>query len=73
MKKELDSVLKGITPEQILNMEYGDEVELTDKYVLYKYAEEDIIVVVEQDEWIEVAQIMIDERNEKMELTIELL
>ena len=39
-------------------LSYGQELELNDKYTLYHYTDEDIVVINETEEWNEILQVM---------------
>ena len=73
MYKNLDKALEKVTTYDVLTIGHGEEITLTDEYVLYKYAEDDIITVVFEEEWEEVAQVMIDKHEGELVLTFEML
>lgn len=58
--KLLDEAMDKVTIELINSLDHGEEIELNEKYTLYHYTEEDIIVLNETEEWQEVFQIMTD-------------
>ena len=55
-----DQAVSHITDELIESLNHGDEVVLNSEFTLYKYLEEDIVVVVLTDEWTEVATVLKD-------------
>lgn len=55
--------METITYEMVKGMTYGDEIDLGNNQTLYHYCEEDIIVVVNTDEWEEVYQVLLNEDN----------
>lgn len=73
MYKNLGKALEKVTTHDVLTIGHGEEITLTDEYVLYKYAEDDIITVVFEEEWEEVAQVMIDKYEGELVLTFEML
>lgn len=60
LDKEFDCAVLHITDEMIEDLVHGDEAKLNDMFSLYKYLEEDIVVVVLTDEWTEVATVLRD-------------
>ena len=73
MYKNLDKALEKVTTHDVLTIGHREEITLTDEYVLYKYAEDDIITVVFEEKWEEVAQVMIDNYEGELVLTFEML
>lgn len=55
---QLDEAKKKITFEMLEALQYGDEIKLNDKYTLYHYCEEDIIVIVQSEPWEEILQVL---------------
>jgi hypothetical protein len=49
-----------ITVAMVESMEHSEERFLNENYTLYKYGEDDILVIVENDEWQEKFQILLD-------------
>ena len=62
--------METINYKMVEGMTYGDEIDLGNNQTLYHYCEEDIIVVLNTDEWEEVYQVLI---NEDKTLTFESL
>ena len=60
MNKRFEQAIEKLTSELLLSLEYGEEVELNEWYTLYRYCEDDIIVIVETEEWEEVCVVLID-------------
>lgn len=58
--KLLDEAMDKVTIEILNGLDHGEEIELNEKYTLYHYTEEDIIVLNETEEWEEIFQIMTD-------------
>ena len=63
MNAKLDDALSKITLRMCQAMPYGAELELNDKYTLYHYIEDDVIVLNETEEWIETFQILWDDEG----------
>ena len=63
MRTQLQSALDKVNIALLNSLEHGQEIELNDTYTLYKYCEEDIVVINETEEWNEVLQVMWDEFN----------
>lgn len=60
MNKRFEQAIEKLTSDLFLSLEYGEEVELNEWYTLYRYCEDDIIVIVETEEWEEVCVVLID-------------
>ncbi|MCP3698149.1 MAG: hypothetical protein GY920_06285 [Aliivibrio sp.] len=60
MNKRFEQAIDKLTLDLFLSLEYGEEVELNEWYTLYRYCEDDIIVIVETEEWEEVCVVLID-------------
>ena len=54
----LSQVLDTITIDMLNSISYGEDIELSDKYTLYHYSENDVIVVNLTDEWEEIVQVL---------------
>lgn len=54
----LNEALDLVTYEMAIALTYGDEQPLTNGYIIRHYHEEDIIVIVKEDEWLEVATVL---------------
>ena len=57
-EQKLSEASDKITFDMLINMEHGEEIELNDKFTLYHYTEDDIIVVCESESWEEIYQMM---------------
>lgn len=55
---KLEDAQSKVTTELFNRIEHGEEIKLNDKYLLYRYSEEDIYSIVEEKEWLEVLQVM---------------
>lgn len=60
MNKRFEQAIEKLTSDLFLSLEYGEGVELNEWYTLYRYCEDDIIVIVETEEWEEVCVVLID-------------
>ena len=60
MNKRFEQAKAKLNLDLFLSLEYGDEVELNEWYTLYRYCEDDIIVIVETEEWEEVCVVLLD-------------
>ena len=65
-----DQAVSYITDELIESLNHGDEVELNSEFTLYKYLEEDIVVVVFTEEWVEIATVLKEEEGFIYEMVI---
>lgn len=63
--KLLEAIDKA-TYDVIRGLKRGEEIELNDKYTLYHYTEDDVIVICESDEWEELLQIMYDPNTKEV-------
>lgn len=61
--KELEAALDEININMLKALSPGEQEELNSTFVLYRYAEDDIIVVVKEDEWEEVIQVLYNEED----------
>ena len=61
--EELDVAMAKITLDIFNNLDYGCQINLTEKYALYKYSEDDMIVVVEISDWDELFVVQTDGEN----------
>ncbi len=67
MKKSLlDQALESITVEMLDNLDHSEELELNEKYTLYHYCEDDIVVVNELPNWDEVFQVLWDSSTKEI-------
>lgn len=60
MDKIFEQAKDKLTLDLFLSLEYGDEVELNEWYTLYRYCEDDIIVIVRTEDWEEVCVVLLD-------------
>lgn len=60
--KELNKAMDKVTSSNIEELVHGDELQLTDNYVLYKYTDDDFVVIVRSNdnEWEEVLVVQHD-------------
>ena len=54
----LEDVQDKVTVEMLNSLENGEEIELNDYFTLYSYTEDDCIVIVLTEEWIDVLQVL---------------
>lgn len=59
-----------ITYDMVKNISHGEELKVNDEYVLYHYTEDDLIVLVKEDEWEEVATILYNDLTQSVEFEI---
>lgn len=57
---KLTGAMERINVAMVQAMEHGEEIELNNEYTLYKYAEEDIVMLLKTEEWEEVASVTIN-------------
>tara|TARA_R110001632_G_scaffold70548_1_gene164293 strand:- start:933 stop:1142 length:210 start_codon:yes stop_codon:yes gene_type:complete len=55
---KLEEAIDAINLDMLNAFEYGDEIVLNGEYTLYHYCDDDVVVVVQSDEWTEVLQVM---------------
>jgi len=63
MRAKLQEALNNVTLQLLNSLQYGEELELNDKYTLYRYVEDDCVSIVETEEWNEVLAVTWDEFN----------
>lgn len=63
----LEDVQDKVTVEMLNSLENGEEIELNDYFTLYSYTEDDCIVIVLTEEWIEVLQVLYDSESVEFE------
>lgn len=61
--KEFTQALDKVTIELIESLDYGEEKDLNDTYVISRHTEEDFISIVFKEDWEEVAAVSIDEHE----------
>lgn len=59
----LEDAQEKVTINVLDDLNQGEEVELNDLYTLYSYIEDDCIVIVLTEEWVEVLQVLYDVEN----------
>lgn len=52
-----------ITVELIKSMTYSQKIELNSMYTLYHYSEDDLVVLVRTEDWVEEAVVLYDDKN----------
>ena len=55
---KLEDAMSKVTIEMLDSLNYGEEIELNDKYVLSHYCEDECIVLVEVTEWEELFSVL---------------
>lgn len=69
MKEDkLTDAMERINVTMVQAMEHGEEIELNNKYTLYKYVDEDIVMLLKSEEWEEVASVTINGGSVKFEM-----
>lgn len=63
MEALLDNALDKVTIEMLESLDYGEEIELNEKYTLYHYTEDDFISVVRTEDWEELFAVLFDENE----------
>lgn len=58
--KEFNEAIDKVTIELIESLDYGEEKKLNDTYVISRHTEEDFISIVFEEDWEEVAAVLID-------------
>lgn len=67
---KLEEAIDAINLDMLNAFEYGDEIVLNGEYTLYHYCCEDVVVVVQSDEWTEVLQVMWSDKGIEYESLI---
>lgn len=67
MNKELEQALELITYDMVKGLTYSDELPLTNGFIIRHYDEEDLVVVVAEEEWEEVATVLYNDKNKSVE------
>ena len=62
-KKQVDNAINILTFEDVQNITFGEDIEISDNVVLSHYCEEDIITLNLLDSWTEVYQVMTDNKK----------
>ena len=60
---QLIDVQRKITVELIKSMTYSQEIELNSMYTLYHYSDDDFVVLVRTEDWVEEAVVLYDNKN----------
>jgi hypothetical protein len=63
---KLDDAINQVTIEMLKNLTHGEELELNSEYTLYRYVEDDIIVLVKSEDWEEVYQFLYNEEADEI-------
>ena len=69
---ELDKALDQIDIDLLESLEYGEEIKLTDRYTLYHYMNDEVIVLVVDDgyDWSEFLQILWSEGDYRIDYEV---
>jgi hypothetical protein len=59
----LEDAQNKVTVEMLNSLENGEEIKLNDLYTLYSYIDDDCIVIVLTEEWVEVLQVLYDSES----------
>lgn len=60
---QLIDAQRKITVELIKSMTYSQEIELNSMYTLYHYSDDDFVVLVRTEDWVEEAVVLYDDKN----------
>lgn len=60
---KLNDAVSQISAELVSNMSHGSEVELNSFFTLQMHTEEDLVTLIQIDDWTEVADVLIDSDN----------
>jgi organic radical activating enzyme len=64
--KKLEDAIDKVTIVILEELEHGEEIELNDTFTLYKYSEDDVIVIVKTLGWEEQIQILYNVEDNKI-------
>lgn len=67
MNKELEQALELVTYDMVKGLTYSDELPLTNGFIIRHYDEEDLVVIVAEEEWEEVATVLYNDKNKSVE------
>lgn len=59
----LQDALDRVTVEMVKGLNYGEDIELNEKYSIYHYSEREAVSIVETEEWEEVFAVQIGENQ----------
>jgi len=65
-KESIQDAQDKVKVEVLNNLEYGEEIELNEYFTLYRYTEDDIVVINYTDTWDEVLQVMWGDNDESI-------
>lgn len=61
---KLKDAIEQITPEVISELTYnGAEIELNSFFTLQMHTEEELVTIVQNEDWVEVADVLIDDED----------
>jgi hypothetical protein len=66
MDTKFEEALNLVTVEIIKSLTYGQEYQLNDKYCLYHYSEDDLIVLNDSEEWVELYTVLFNPENNEV-------
>ena len=62
-KKQIDNAINILTFEDVQNITFGEDIEISENVVLSHYCEDDIITLNLLDSWTEIYQVMTDDKK----------
>lgn len=72
-RQELETAISKINYEMLKGLDYGEEQRLTENYVLSHYCDNDVIVVVLEEEWEEIYQVLFNPKDQDGKIIFETL
>ncbi len=66
MNKDLKKAMDMVTIEMLNGLTYGEEQPLNDKYCLYHYTEDDLVVLNDTEEWEELYTMQWDNKTKEI-------
>lgn len=64
--EQITEAMGLVTIEMLENLTYGEEIQLTEKYCLYHYSEDDLIVLNDSVEWEELYTVLYDSKTKEI-------
>ena len=62
-KQQIDNAINILTFEDVQNITFGEDIEISENVVLSHYCEDEIITLNILDSWTEIYQVMTDEKK----------
>lgn len=67
-QQDIDTAVQLVTIDVLESLKHGEEKEIFPNVVLYKYTEDDIVVMNIKDEWIEIYQFLWGREQDEIQI-----